>query len=213
MESINKKLLILFFLLIGFLAFSIGRDYLNQVRSDSDGLLIAASQKEKTGRVLAEEDANSEDEDKIILKSEDYRLEQLNFGGGFSVDITNQSSDEPLVISEVRNEVVTDKENDEIKVLLHWKTSRPVISQVDYGRSGESLGNEIKEDDYTYTHAVLLAKLDPSSVYNYVIHARDVQGNAADSDRFVFYTGAPRVSLLDVLEGAASKAFGWAIRK
>jgi uncharacterized protein RhaS with RHS repeats len=60
---------------------------------------------------------------------------------------------------------------------------------------------------------VIITGLDADSVYRYSVKAVDPNGNKDSSDQFVFYTGAPNVSLMDVLGNATQKVFGWAMKK
>ena len=60
---------------------------------------------------------------------------------------------------------------------------------------------------------LILTGLDPDSVYKYTISAIDPNNIRVNSEQFVFYTGAPNVSLMAVLENATQKVFGWAMKK
>jgi hypothetical protein len=45
------------------------------------------------------------------------------------------------------------------------------------------------------------------------VTARDKWGNETKSDKLAFYTGAPNISILDLLGGAFKDMFGWAGKK
>lgn len=161
--------------------------------------------------VLGEETTASEAG--VVLTSEDYKIKQVTMGGNMDMDVNAKGNDDPFKISDITNEIVTSKDKNDTRMVLAWKTNRSAISEVDYSKNGNNNVQKMKEDEYGYTHTIVMPSLEPASVYTYTIKSQDGQGNEDISDKFVFYTGSPNVSLLDVLENAAQKAFGWAIKK
>jgi hypothetical protein len=80
-------------------------------------------------------------------------------------------------------------------------------------KKGETVSKMIKEKEYSLVHSLVISNLDADSVYSYKIKSFDKWGNNKESDEYVFYTGAPNVSIVDVLGNAVSKLFGWAIKR
>ncbi len=167
--------------------------------------------------VLGEEDENNPEsnleEKEIFLASENFRAKQVIFGGDALLPLGKETNPE-LKINEVYSELLTTKNKEEIKLLISWKTNKPARSEVEYSKGGNEEGGQIiQEDKFSYSHSAVLSSLDPASAYTYKIKAVDQWGNEIISDRFAFYTGAPNISLLDLLFGAFKDVFGWAMKK
>jgi len=167
--------------------------------------------------VLGEEDeeavATNLEEKEVLLASENFRAKQVTFGGDALLPLGEEANPE-LKITEVYSELLTTKNQEEIKLLVSWKTNKPARSEVEYSKGGNEEGGQvIQEDKFSYSHSAVLPSLDPASAYTYKIKAVDQWGNEAVSDRFAFYTGAPNISLLDLLFGAFKDVFGWAMKK
>lgn len=146
--------------------------------------------------------------------SESYNMDQVNISG--EPRITDDSLDlgsDILVVSDVRGELNTAKDGDktDVRALISAQTSRKARITVAYAKSGEKTPREVEDDYYQFSHMVVLEQLDADSVYKYTVIATDLDGATVASDQFVFYTGAPSVSLIDVLQNAVQKVFGWAL--
>lgn len=145
--------------------------------------------------------------------SEDFRIKQINISGNPNVDLEIGDENSPLAISAIKNEVLSSKEEDEIKSIVSWKTNRLSISEVEYSKNGESQIKSVKENDFGVEHGVMLSALDADSVYSLMIKGKDRDGNETSSEKFAFYTGVPNISFVDVLEEAFGKLFGWILKK
>lgn len=163
-------------------------------------------------KVLAETDEAEEDSPfDQSLKSENYTMKQVLIGGEILTEVENVDSTAPLNIADIKNELFVAKNKDEIKMLVTWKTSKNAKSSIEFSKDGESSKKKIETNSSGFSHTAVLPALEPSSVYTYTITCKDRWGMEKTSDKFVFYTGAPNVSLMDVLEDAAKKVFGWAM--
>jgi hypothetical protein len=145
--------------------------------------------------------------------SEDFKIRQINISGSLNVDLEMGDENSPLAISAVKNEVFSSREEDEIKSVVSWKTNRLSISEVEYSKNGEDWMKNVKEDGFGVEHSVMLPALDADSVYSLIINGRDRDGDKISSEKFAFYTGAPNISFIDVLEEASGKLFGWAMKE
>lgn len=160
------------------------------------------------GQVLGEEEDSYPNE----FKSDKYRLPQLNFGGGLTTFYPGIG--EPigsLDIGNVQSEIVKTKDKKELQLVIKWKTERPTICLVSYGKSGGVM-KSIQEEFFAVEHSVVLEKLDSATTYFYTITAKDKLGGEITSDKYAVYTGAPEVSFLDLLAGAFKDIFGWAVK-
>lgn len=166
-------------------------------------------------KVLAEQDQTSAITDNNSLDqvyaSENFRLRQVTIGGEILTELEQSDRTTPLEINDVKNELFMTKAAKDIKMLISWRTNKTASGFVEYAKEGESAMKKIDLDGNGFSHTVLMPTLDASSVYTYVITCQDRWGVEKKSDKYVFYTGAPNVSLMDVLENAAKKVFGWAM--
>ncbi len=147
-----------------------------------------------------------------VSKSENYQIKQVTFGGDITIPL-DDSQNRNLQIEDVISELLTTRDQEDVKLVVSWKTNKPAISTIDYGKDLNSSKETVKEDSYGFAHSVVLSGLDYSSAYSYRIKANDRWNNEFDSKEFAFYTGAPKVSLVDLLFGAFSDVFSWAIEK
>ena len=147
------------------------------------------------------------------MKNEKYRLPQVAFGGGLTSFFPGLGEPlGPLDISDVRSEILKTKDKKGIKLVVNWETRRPTKCSVEYAK-GEGQGKSIAEDYFSVSHSAIFSDLESASTYNYIITAKDKLGGEAMSDKFAVYTGAPEISLLDLLAGAFKDVFGWAVKK
>jgi len=159
--------------------------------------------------VLGEEDQNKYRRDPIA-QSENYQSTLITFGGNTAMP--DNLKEVALKIEEVKSELLTTKDQEEIKLLISWKTNKTSISEIEYGRSANQLEKKVKESKYGYRHSSMLSSLDPATAYVYRIRSKDKWGNEKISENFAFYTGAPNVSLIDLLLGTFKDVFSWAIK-
>ncbi|HRZ95425.1 MAG TPA: fibronectin type III domain-containing protein [Candidatus Moranbacteria bacterium] len=158
--------------------------------------------------VLGEESIG-EIEDKTMV-SEDYRISYLTTNGDTGLDLNSEDQSLPLDIVDIKSEVYSVKDKNETRMVLSWKTNKTAFSQANYSKKGEPIAKVVQENNFGLDHSITLSGLDADSVYWYKIKSRDRWGNEKTSDEFVFYTGAPNISFMDVLTNAFGKIFGWA---
>jgi len=119
-----------------------------------------------------------------------------------------------LEVSDIKSELYTIKDGDrsEVKAIISCQTNRKTTLEIEYFKSGEKITRMMQDVFPSSNHITILSSLDTDSVYRYSVSALDSKGNIANSDQFVFYTGAPSVSLMDTLSNATQKVFGWAMK-
>jgi hypothetical protein len=160
-----------------------------------------------SGTVRGESSAQNE----TVYRSENFSAHQITFGGDTIVSQNEEQRD--LSVYEVKSELLTTKSKEEIKLAVTWKTNRTTRCEIEYQKSGEKNGKKIGEEKFGYSHQAIIGKLNPSTAYTFTIRARDKWGNEKLSERFAFYTGAPNISIIDMLTGAVKDTFGWAVGK
>jgi hypothetical protein len=147
------------------------------------------------------------------LTSENYTLGQLSVGG----DVTIVSSDSqelgPLEVGSVRGEAFMDKDKKDVNVLITWKTTKIATATITYGKNGADTNKTLTEDGYGRNHSIILSGLDQASAYVYTITAKDRFGKEVATDPYAVYTGTKSTSLFDLIAGAVTDTFGWAIKK
>lgn len=160
-------------------------------------------------QVLAETDVNSPG----LLASENFRVGQIVLGGDVGVLVQGDEFSE-LGISDIRGETLGSKDQNEGRALITWKTTKPALSTVKYGKNaGGSSEATFSEDGYGLTHSAVLDRLDLASTYLYTISVRDRYGNELSSDAYAIYTGSKVVSLFELITSALQDVFGWAVKK
>lgn len=144
------------------------------------------------------------------FESENFRVGDVAIGGESEFLLTEDTPD-PLVISEVRGEAFTEKNKPEVKLIITWKTNKLAKSDISYSKGTGQVKKVVNEADYTANHSLILPGLDQSATYLYTIVSRDRFGNEVTSDQHAIYTGTKVVSLFDLIAGAVSDVFGWAV--
>jgi hypothetical protein len=148
-----------------------------------------------------------------FYSSEDYQITQLAIKGEGGIESSSENETTALEITDVRSEVYSLKDKDETKALVSWKTNKSATSEMAYEKKAEKTEKKIKDNGYSLNHSAIIENLSADSIYGFKIKNIDKWGNEKESEEYVFYTGAPNVSLVDVLESATTKLFGWAIKK
>jgi hypothetical protein len=160
------------------------------------------------GQVLAETEETYQNE----FKSDKYRVPQLGFGGGLTTFYPGLGEPlGPLDISSVQSQVVRTKDKNDLQLAINWRTERPTVCRIDWGKSGGTT-KSVQEEFFAIEHSAVLEKLDSASTYQYTITAKDKLGGEVSSEKYAVYTGAPEVSFFDLLAGAFKSAFSWAVK-
>jgi len=162
-------------------------------------------------RVLGEETLDNSSG--RFYSSENYKITQLVIKGEGGMEADSENEEMVLDISDIRSEIYSLKDKDETRALISWKTNKTAISEMAYENKAEKIEKKIKDKGYSLNHSVIIENLNADSIYGFRIKNIDKWGSEKSSDEYVFYTGAPNVSLIDVLENATTKLFGWAIGK
>lgn len=145
-------------------------------------------------------------------ESENFRVGDVAIGGESEFLLTEDTPD-PLAISEIRGEAFTEKNKPEVKLVITWKTNKLAKSDISYSKGAGQAKKTVNEEDFTMNHSLILPGLDQASTYLYTIVTRDRFGNEVTSDQHAIYTGTKTVSLFDLIAGAVSDVFGWAVKK
>jgi hypothetical protein len=150
--------------------------------------------------------------DESLLQSENYRLGDVSVGGDVSAFIDDDRY-MPLSILSVRGEGVPDDAKKAARVLITWKTSKSATSTIKYGKNTGEAAKTVQEDGFGMSHSAVLPNLSQGTTYVYTISVHDRWGNEASSQSYAVYTGAKDVLLLDLIAGAFTDTFGWALKK
>ena len=173
----------------------------------TEGETAMVSNEKSSGKVLGEEG----DQSPQFFASQNFRAPQISFGGEAIVVPSGRESLSPEIV-DMRSELLTTKNEQQVKFILRWKTNKPSLSSVEYMREGQAEGKKVSEDGYGFIHSAEISPLNFSTSYSYIVQAKDKWGNETRSEKLTFYTGAPNVSILDLLGGAFKDMFGWAGR-
>lgn len=180
-----------------------------------EAAVTISNEQSKAGEVLGEEESQPASPaggaPSKFFESQSFRLPVISLGGEAIVYPAGGESKAPE-ISDLRSELLMSKNEKEVKFLVSWKTNKLCQSSIEFQKGGEASSKSVSEDGYGYVHSAELAPLNFSTTYSYAVTARDKWGNEIKSDKLAFYTGAPSVSIFDLLGGAFKDMFGWAKR-
>lgn len=143
-------------------------------------------------------------------QSENFRVGDIAIGGEAEFLLT-EDTPEPLKISAIRGEAFVEKNKQEVKLVLSWKTNKLAKSQVAYSKGVGQAQKTADEEDYALNHSLIIPGLDQTSTYIYIITSQDRFGNSITSDSYAVYTGSRTVSLFDLIASAVGEVFGWAV--
>lgn len=214
----QKKLIIL--LIIVLLLLGVGGYFFflrNTISSQSElpaSLPIAPS---KTS-VLTDTQSKVDPADQLTLfgdanyQSENFRVGDIAIGGEAEF-LLSEDSPEPLEVNSIRGEAFTEKNKQEVKLVVSWRTNKLAKSIISYSKGVGQAKKSISEDDYSLNHSVIIPGLDQASTYVYEITSSDRFGNEIVSESHAVYTGSRTVSLFDLIANAVGEVFGWAVKK
>lgn len=146
------------------------------------------------------------------FRSENFRIGDIAIGGEAEFLLTEDTPD-PIAISSIRGEAFTEKNKQEVKLVLSWKTNKLGKSDVSYSKGVGQASKTVSEEDYSLNHSLIIPGLDQASTYVYTIVSKDRFGNEIASEPHAVYTGSRTVSLFDLIAGAVGEVFGWAVKK
>lgn len=161
----------------------------------------------QTGKVLGEEEDGLDQSN--MYKSENYHIAEISLGDEAITFPAGKQSEAPQIL-DMRSELVLGKSDQQVKFVLKWKTNKLCQSSIEYAKEGQAQVKTISEEGYGFSHSAEIAPLNFSTSYSYTVTARDKWGNVAESDKLAFYTGAPNVSIFDLIGSAFKDMFGWA---
>ncbi len=150
-------------------------------------------------------------EDLASYKSENFKAGEIVFLGDTQFLLGDEGV-EPLTLEGIRGEAFTEKNKQEVKLVITWKTNKLSSAEIAYAKGIGQTPKTVTEDDYSYNHSVILTGLDPASTYLYTVKAADRFGNVVTSEPYAVFTGARSVSLFDLIAGAIGDVFGWAVK-
>jgi hypothetical protein len=145
-------------------------------------------------------------------QSENFRVGDISIGGEAEF-LLSEDSPEPLEVSSIRGESFTEKNKQEVKLVVSWRTNKLAKSVLSYSKGIGQAKKSIEEDDYSLNHSVIVPGLDQASTYIYEIKSTDRFGNEITSEPHAVYTGSRSVSLFDLIANAVGEVFGWAVKK
>lgn len=213
-----KKIKSIYWVVFGLVAFLLfgGFYYVTQAKKNEANITYLLPQNKLA--VLGQTDTKNSGKEKepTNFSSENFKVSQVTVSDiTENVGVIDFEESKILQIKEPKSELYSVKEGEKenVKAIISCNTTKRSNVSVEYFKSGEKNGTTVKDTYFGLGHTLIISGLDPDSVYKYSIQADDLMGNNVNSEQFVFYTGAPNVSLMTVLENATQKVFGWAIKK
>ncbi len=145
-------------------------------------------------------------------RSENFRVGDISIGGEAEF-LLSEDNPGPLEVSSIRGEAFTEKNKQEVKLVVSWRTNKLAKSVISYSKGVGQAKKSITEEDYSLNHSVIIPGLDQASTYVYDIASTDRFGNEVTSESHAVYTGSRSVSLFDLIANAVGEVFGWAVAK
>lgn len=143
-------------------------------------------------------------------ESENFKAGEIVIGGELQF-LVDENEVGALSVENIRGEAFVEKNKKEVKLVVTWTTNKLTQATVRYSKGIGQTERSIDEQDYSYSHSVIISGLDPASTYLYTIDANDRYGNRVKSEPHAVFTGARTVSLFDLIAGAIGEVFGWAV--
>jgi len=145
------------------------------------------------------------------ITSENYRIEQIRFGGDTAL-VVDESEKLPIEIYDVKNEPFSNRAGDESKMVITWKSNKLTFSEIAYSKSDGQNPKTAQENGFGFTHGIVLDNLDPGTGYLFQLKSKDRWGNARTSEYFGVYTGSKAVSVFELIGKTFNEIFGWAVK-
>lgn len=150
-------------------------------------------------------------DDTANYRSENFKVGEIVLLGEAQFLQTDEGI-APLSINGIRGEAFTEKNKQEVKLVITWNTNKLAAAEVSYAKGLGQTPKIVQTEDLAYDHSIILTGLDPASTYLYTIKATDRFGNVVTSEPYAVFTGARSVSLFDLIAGAIGEVFGWAVK-
>lgn len=202
-KTIKYFFIAIFLVSLGYLSMNI-LSFRAAVDETKETAAVISNENTPSGQVLGEEGSATR-----MFASQNFRIPQITFGGDAITMPSGEQSTAPE-IQDLRSELLMTKTGQQVKFLLTWKTSKLCRSSIEYMKEGQAEGKTVSDEGYGFIHSVEVAPLNYSTSYSYMVTARDKWGNEIKSDKLAFYTGAPNVSIFDLIAAAFKDMFGWA---
>ena len=142
-----------------------------------------------------------------VSQSEHYAFREITFGG-YEVDMSGESKNVPLKVSDVRGETVLSKDGKSTRLLFSWKTNKLSTSEVTYAKNDGPIKNTLSEQGPGLSHALIL-NFEPATRYTYYITAKDHWGNTVTSEKFSAFTSIKNDNIIDLIAQQFKQIFGW----
>lgn len=176
----------------------------SSLSSETKETAMTIANEKSYGAVLGEEESGLPSK---LFSSQNFHAPQISFGGEAMVLPSGQQAESPK-ITDLKSELFVTKSDQKVKFVLNWETNKPCLSSIGFKKEGDAQEKIISEEGYGFIHGATLSPLNFSTAYSYTVTARDKWGNETQSEKLVFYTGAPDVSVFDLLNDAFKDMFG-----
>lgn len=208
---------IIFFLAITLILFGVGGSLFFLRKTAVTETLPSSAEPVGTEGQAALEESVPSSEPLSSSRDADYQSENFRVGdisiGGEAEFLLAEDSLEPLEVSSIRGEAFTEKNKQEVKLVVTWRTNKLAKSVISYSKGVGQAKKSITEEDYSLNHSIIIPGLDQASTYVYDLSISDRFGNEITSESHAVYTGSRTVSLFDLIANAIGEVFGWAIKK
>ncbi len=148
----------------------------------------------------------------VRYQSENFHAESIVIGGEAELFVP-EDDPTPLEITDIRGETFTEKNKQEVRLIITWQTNKLSQSEISYSKGSGQTPKVAAEEGFGISHSIAIPGLDQASTYVYTINGSDRFGNTVSSEQHAVYTGSKTVSLFDLIADAVGEVFGWAVKK
>jgi len=145
-------------------------------------------------------------------QSENFQISHISFGSDAALAV-GDSENLPIEIFGVKTDAFLNDKDNESKIAVSWKSNKMTVSEVTYALSGGGDAQTVKEDDFGFSHNVILPALEQGSAYVFSIKSLDRWGNSQSFGYFGAYSSAKADSIFELIGKTFGETFGWAINR
>lgn len=145
-------------------------------------------------------------------QSENFQISHISFGGDVALAM-GDSENLPIEIFGVKADPFMNDEDNESRIAISWKSNKMTVSEITYSLSGGGSEEAVKEDDFGFSHNVILPPLEQGSAYVFSIKSFDRWGKSQSFGYFGAYSSAKADSIFELIGRTFGETFGWAINR
>jgi len=128
--------------------------------------------------------------------------------------ITSNDDLPPIIYQVQSSSAINQGKTDTIQTVISWMTNEPSTSKVYYikglGKESDLFSSSSQLDlNYTKKHITIITKLEPGSIYRFMVESTDSTNNTTLSKVYTILTPRKQETVFDVIKKNFVDVFGW----